>query len=61
MKEIIENYRADAIQSFRNYKKLAERAIEQVSDEEFFAQLDPKSNSIAIIVKHIADKTGLDK
>ena len=61
MKEIIENYRADAIQSFRNYKKLAERGIEQVSDEEFFAQLDPKSNSIAIIVKHIADKTGLDK
>jgi hypothetical protein len=54
MKEIIENYRADAIQSFQNYKKLAERAIEQVSDEEFFSQLDPESNSIAIMVKHIA-------
>ena len=51
---IIENYHSDAIQSFRNYKKLAERAIEQVSDEEFFAQLDPESNSIAIIIKHIA-------
>ena len=52
--EIIENYLADAIQSFRNYKKLAERAIEQVSEEEFFRQIDEESNSIAIIVKHIA-------
>jgi hypothetical protein len=51
---IIDNFKADALQSFRNYKKLAERALEQVSDEEFFQQIDPESNSIAIIVKHIA-------
>jgi hypothetical protein len=54
MTGIIENYYADALKSFRNYKKLAERAIEQVSDEQFFRQIDPESNSIAIIVKHIA-------
>lgn len=52
--QIIENYLSDAIQSFRNYKKLAERALEQISDEEFFKQIDEESNSIAIIVKHIA-------
>jgi hypothetical protein len=51
---IIENYKADALQSFRSYKKLAERALEQVSDDDFFRQIDPESNSIAIIVKHIA-------
>ncbi len=51
---IIENYLADAIQSFRNYKKLADRAMQQVSDEEFFRQIDEESNSIALIVKHIA-------
>jgi len=51
---IITNYQADAIQSFRNYKKLAERAIEQVSDEEFFAAIDDEANSIAVVVKHIA-------
>lgn len=51
---ILENYLSDAIQSFRNYKKLAERAMEQISDEEFFRQIDEESNSIAIIVKHIA-------
>ena len=54
MKQIVENYQTDAVQSFRNYKKMAERAIEQVSDEEFFALIDTESNSIALIVKHIA-------
>lgn len=49
-----ENYRTDALDSFRNYKKLAERAMEQVSDEEFFAAIDDESNSIGVIVKHIA-------
>lgn len=48
------HYRDDALRSFRNCKKLAERAIAQASDEEFFRQLDPEANSIAVIVKHIA-------
>ena len=48
------NYHDDALTSFRNYKKLAERAIEQVSHEEFFAAIDAEANSIAVIVKHIA-------
>ncbi len=54
MRSIIENYHADALRSFHNYKKMAERAIEQVSDTEFFALIDPEANSIALIVKHIA-------
>lgn len=49
-----QNYHADALQTFRSYKKMGERAIEQVSDEEFFALIDAEANSIAIIVKHIA-------
>ncbi len=52
--QIIKNYQTDAIRSFRNYKKMAERAMEQISDEEFFQSIDPESNSVAIIVKHIA-------
>lgn len=51
---VAENYLADAISSFRSYKRLAERALEQVSDEEFFARIDDESNSLAVIVKHIA-------
>lgn len=54
MRDVIDNYHADALESFRNYKKMAERALAQVSDEEFFATIDPEANSIAIIVKHIA-------
>jgi len=50
----IENYKADALASFRNYKKMAERAVEQVSDDEFFRAIDAEANSIAVIVKHIA-------
>ncbi len=52
--QIIENYLKDALASFRNYKKMAERAMEQVSDDEFFRAIDKESNSIAVIVKHIA-------
>lgn len=54
LEEIVLNYHRDAVQSFRNYKKLAERAIEQVSDGEFFAAIDEEANSIALVAKHIA-------
>ena len=54
LEDIISNYHKDAVQTFRNYKKLAERAIEQVSDDEFFAAIDAEANSIAVVVKHIA-------
>ena len=52
--EIVRNYFEDAVKSFRAYKKLAEKAIAQVSDEEFFVTLDEESNSVAVIMKHMA-------
>ncbi|MDQ3816643.1 MAG: DUF1572 domain-containing protein [Acidobacteriota bacterium] len=51
---VAKHYLEDSISSFRAYKKLAERAIEQVTDEEFFRALDEEANSIAVIVKHMA-------
>jgi len=51
--KVLENYRTDALESFRSYKKMAEKAMAQVSDEEFFHALDLEANSIAVIVKHI--------
>ena len=48
------SYVKDAIDLFRYYKKLAERAMAQCSDENLFAVIDAESNSIAIIVKHMA-------
>lgn len=50
---VIENYLMESVEGFRSYKKLAERALEQVSDEEFFKQIDAESNSLAAICKHI--------
>jgi len=38
---------------FHFYKKMAEGAIQQVTDEQLFATLDEEMNSIAIIVKHM--------
>src|SRR5271169_2571229 len=48
------SYLEDSLAVFRTYKKLAERAMEQVSDEHLFTLLDPEMNSIAVIVKHMA-------
>ncbi len=52
--QLTTSYTADSIELFHQYKKLAERAIEQCPDEGLFASLDSESNSIAIIVKHMA-------
>jgi hypothetical protein len=51
---LAEHYLADALRSFRDYKKLAERAFEQVTDEEFFRALDEEANSLAVIVRHMS-------
>jgi hypothetical protein len=48
------SYLEDALSLFRYYKLLGERAMVQVADEDLFATLDEESNSIAIIVKHMA-------
>jgi hypothetical protein len=48
------DYIKDSVSLFRYYKRLAERAMEQCPDEGLFATLDPESNSIAILVKHLA-------
>ena len=48
------SYTEDSLDLFRYYKKLAERAMEQVADEQLFAALDGEMNSVAVVVKHMA-------
>lgn len=48
------SYLEDSLSVFRYYKRLAEAAIGQVTDEQLFAVLDPEMNSIALNVKHMA-------
>ena len=45
---------ADQAQEFRRLKELAEKAMNQVSDQDFFRTLDDEANSIAFLTKHIA-------
>ena len=52
--EFTTSYLEDAIPLFRYYKRLAERAMEQVTDEQLFVAQNDESNSIAVIVKHMA-------
>ena len=49
-----EHYLEDALRTFRDYKKLAERAFEQIDDDDFFRTSDNESNSIAVNMKHMA-------
>ena len=51
---LAEEYLTDALSSLRAYKKLADRAIEQTLDDELFVTLDEESNSIAVVMKHMA-------
>src|ERR1051326_7368829 len=54
MNEIGEHYLEDALRTFRNYKNLAERAFRQTGEDDFFRTIDDESNSVAILVKHMA-------
>lgn len=47
-------YLEDVRVQFQKMKKLAEGALAQVSDDELVATLDPESNSLAVIMRHIA-------
>lgn len=47
-------YLSITLAEFKSLKGLADRALAQVSEPDFFAQLDGESNSLAYIVKHVA-------
>jgi hypothetical protein len=47
------SYLEDSLAVFRQYKKLAEGAMAQLTEEQLFATLGDEMNSIAIIVKHM--------
>jgi hypothetical protein len=52
---MIENNYIDSVRNqFKQYKMLAEKAIDQVPDEKIDWQYNSETNSIAIIVKHLS-------
>ncbi len=48
------SYIQDLARTFRIFKKLADRGIAQVSDDDLHRLVDPDANSIAIIMKHVS-------
>jgi hypothetical protein len=47
-------YLRDSDATLRKYKELADQSLGRVSDAQFFAALDAESNSLAVLVKHMA-------
>jgi len=43
-----------AIDEFQKIKKLADKTIEQLSDEQLHLTIGPESNSVAVIMRHMA-------
>jgi hypothetical protein len=54
MTDVRGHYLAEMRSQFAKLRSTAERAMAQVSDQDFARQLDEENNSIAITVKHIA-------
>lgn len=54
MKTSGEEYLLETIKSFRGMKSNAEKAIEQISDNALHFSPDPLSNSVGIIIQHVA-------
>lgn len=54
MSEAAAAYLDEARRSLRGHKRLAENAMAQLSDEEFFRQIGEESNSVAILARHMS-------
>ncbi len=52
--DVAAHFLEEARRQMRGHKRLGEGALSQLKDEDFFVTLDPESNSIALLVKHIA-------
>ncbi len=52
--EVSKHYLEEARRQFRGHKRMGEAAMAQLQDADFFVTLDPESNSVAVLVKHLA-------
>ncbi|SPF47395.1 conserved hypothetical protein [Candidatus Sulfotelmatobacter kueseliae] len=52
--EVSKHYLEEARRQMRGHKRMGEAAMAQLRDEDFFVTLDPESNSVAALVKHLA-------
>src|SRR5271157_850351 len=54
MPDLATHYLEEMKRQFRGHKRMGEAAMAQLEEKDLFVALDPESNSIASLVKHIA-------
>ena len=54
MTDLAAHYLEEMKRQFRGHKRMGEAAMAQLEDNQFFLTIDPESNSVAALVKHIA-------
>jgi hypothetical protein len=54
MTDLSSEYLDEIRRQLRGHKRMAEAAMAQLEDKDFFATIDPESNSVAVLAKHIA-------
>ncbi len=54
MTDLASHYLEEIKRQLRGYKRMGEAAMAQLDDGDFFVTIDPESNSVATLVKHIA-------
>jgi hypothetical protein len=52
--DLAAHYLEEARRQMRGHKRMGDGAMAQLRDGDFFLTLDPESNSVAILVKHLA-------
>jgi hypothetical protein len=52
--DLVSTIISSALTAFRSNKDWADRAVAQLNDEELHAALDANTNSVAVIMKHVA-------
>jgi hypothetical protein len=52
--DLAAHYLEETRRQMRGHKRMGEGAMAQLHDDDFFLVLDPESNSVAILVKHLA-------
>jgi hypothetical protein len=54
MTDLAAHYLDEIKRQLRGHKRMTEAAMAQLEDKDFFATIDPESNSVAMLVKHMA-------
>jgi hypothetical protein len=54
MTDLAVHYLEEVKRQFRGHKRMGEAAMAQLEEKDFFVAIDPESNSVATLVKHIS-------